>query len=82
MVQRVQWAKIHVNWSLEKWSKVLFTEESKFELFESKQRQYFRRFVGQHMAKQGILLIVKHGGGSVIVWGCFDGDKVGNLIGI
>jgi hypothetical protein len=31
-------AKKHVKWSKQKWAKVLFTDESKFELFGSKHR--------------------------------------------
>lgn len=63
----------HKDWTVEQWySKVLFTDESKFEIFSGQRRQYVRRLVGER--------IVEHGGGSVIVWGWFAGDKVGGLV--
>nr|XP_042913696.1 uncharacterized protein LOC122273754 [Parasteatoda tepidariorum] len=75
-------AKKHVTWSLEQWSKVLFTNESKFELFGSKRRQYVGRLFGERMTSQCLLPTVKHGGCSVMIWGCFAGDKVEDLIRI
>ncbi|EFN72297.1 Transposable element Tcb2 transposase, partial [Camponotus floridanus] len=37
-VKRLQWAKKHKNWSINQWKKVLFTDESKFEIFGGKRR--------------------------------------------
>lgn len=78
-LKRYQWGNKHKNWSVEQWLKVLFTDESKFEIFGSKRRQYVRRLVGERMTNQCVIPTVKHGGGSVMVWGCFAGEKVGDL---
>lgn len=78
-VKRLNWAKLHKDWTIEQWQKVLFTDESKFEIFGGKRRKYVRRLVGERMIEQAIVPTVKHGGGSVIVWGCFAGEKVGDL---
>lgn len=81
-VKRLAWAKKHKDWTIEQWYKVLFTDESKFEIFGGRRRQYVRRLVGERMIAQNIIPTVKHGGGSVLAWGCFAGDKVGNLVKI
>lgn len=36
--KRLKWAKEHANWSIEDWKKVLWTDESKFEIFGNKRR--------------------------------------------
>ena len=82
IVKRLAWAKAHKNWSLEKWKKCLFSDESKYELFGSHRRQYVRRRQGERYLPECIVPTVKHGGGSVIVWGCFGNNKVGDLIKI
>ena len=40
---------------------------------------YVRRHTGEGMIPQCVTPTVKHGAGSVIVWGCFAADKVGDL---
>jgi len=54
-VKRLQWAKTHKNWSTNQWEKVLFTDESKFEIFGGKRRQYVRRQVGERMKEQCVV---------------------------
>lgn len=80
--KRLAWAKQHKSWTPAKWKKVLFTDESKFELFGSKRRFYVRRLPGERMLEQCIQPTVKHGGGSVMVWGCFGGSSVGDIVRI
>lgn len=47
--KRLHWAKTHKHWTVEDWEKVLFTDESKFEIFGSKRRQFVRRLPGERM---------------------------------
>lgn len=82
ILKRLNWARKHKDWTIEQWSKVLFSDESKFEIFGGNRRQYVRRFVGERMSKQCVMPTVKHGGGSVMVWGCFAGNKVGDIVQI
>ena len=77
--KRLAWAKKHRNWTSEEWKSVLWTDESKFEIFGSHRRVYVRRRKGERMSAACVVPTVKHGGGSVMVWGCFAGDKVGDL---
>lgn len=77
--KRLQWAREHLHWTGEQWNSVLWSDESKFELFGSKRRKYVRRRKGERNHPQCTTPTVKHGGGSVMVWGCFAADKVGDL---
>lgn len=80
--KRLLFAQNHKNWTVDQWKSVLCTDESKFELFGNKRRQYVRRKQGERYKSQCIAPTVKHGGGSVMVWGCFSFDGVGELVKI
>lgn len=80
--KRLKWAKEHVNWTIEQWKKVLWSDESPFQIFGSKRAAHCRRMVGEKYKTECILPTVKHGGGVVQVWGCFSYDGVGSLIKI
>lgn len=67
--KRLAFAKAHVDWSEKQWSRVLFTDESKFEFFGNKRRIYVRRFANERFKNYCLKPTVKHGGGSVMVWG-------------
>lgn len=77
--KRLQWAKNHQHWTREEWKQVLWTDESKFEVFGNKRRVYVRRSKEEKMLTQCIVPTVKHGGGSVLVWGCFSLAGIGDL---
>lgn len=77
--KRLAWAMKHRHWTTEDWKKVLWTDESKFQIFGSSRRIFVRRRVGERMVPQCVTSTVKHGGGSVMVWGCFAGSRVGDL---
>lgn len=69
IIKRLSFAKKHVTWSKKKWTKVLFTDESKFELFGNNRRTFVRRIKNERFIKECITPTMKHGGGSVMVWG-------------
>ena len=60
----------------------VITDESKFEVFGSHRQMFVRRLRGEHMKSQCVTPTVMNGGRSVMVWGCFAGDKVGDLVRI
>ena len=67
--KRLRWAKEDRHW----------TDESKFEVFGSQRRTFVRRRTSEKMLEECLTASVKHGGGNVIVWGCFGAGKVGDL---
>lgn len=70
-LKRLRWAQEHKNWTVDDFKKVLWTDESKFEIFGSKRRTFVRRKTSEQMLPCCLVPTVKHGGGSVMVWGCF-----------
>ena len=77
--KRLAWATKYKHYTVDDWKKVLFTDESKFEIYFNKQRQYVRRQSNEQMLNECIKPRVKHGGGSIQVWGCFSYNGIGNL---
>ena len=68
---RVAFAKAHSlpkGWTLEKWQKVDFSDESSVELHHSR-RKYCRRPTGARMDPRFTQKTVKSGGRKIMVWG-------------
>lgn len=80
--KRMQWALTHRDWTAEDFKKVLWTDESKFQIFGSKRRTYVRRSAEEKMLPVCVVPTVKHGGGSIMVWGCFSSRGTGDLVRI
>lgn len=63
------------NW----WRTILWSDESKFNRFSSDGKMYVRRPPNQEFNPKYTIKTVKHGGGSVMVWGCFSWHGVGPI---
>ena len=74
--KRLAWAKKHKQWTSDQWKSVLWSDEAKFEIFGSK------HCVCEWMISSCVVPTVKHGGGGVMVWGCFANDTVSDLFAI
>uniref|UniRef100_A0A8R1DZK8 DDE_3 domain-containing protein n=1 Tax=Caenorhabditis japonica TaxID=281687 RepID=A0A8R1DZK8_CAEJA len=75
----VGWAKQHLSWGPREWANQTWSGESKFNLFGTDGIQWIRRPIGSRYAPQYQCPTVKHGGGSVMVWGCFSDTSMGPL---
>lgn len=73
------WAKAHFQRTLQFWRKVWYSDESKFNLFGSDGRQYCRRRAGEELLERNVVKTMKHGGGSLMVWGCISWNGTGRL---
>ncbi|CAO4373033.1 unnamed protein product [Caenorhabditis nigoni] len=78
-IARVAWARAHLHWGRQDWANHVFSDESKFNLFGTDGIKWIRRPVGCRFDPSYQLQTVKHGGGSVMVWGCFSGTSIGPL---
>ena len=58
--KRLGWAKKHEQWTLDRWKSVLWSDQSKYEMFGSKRRVFV-------MNSASVVPTVKHGGGGVMV---------------
>ena len=77
--KRLEFARRHKMQPLSFWNKVLWTDETKINLFGSDGKQKVWRKPGQALKSCNLLPTVKHGGGSVMAWGAMSAAGVGNL---
>ena len=64
---RREWAKQFVDWSDEDWAGIIFSDESKFNLFGSDGREWCWRRQGQALDDRYMQKKVKHEGGNIMV---------------
>lgn len=76
--KRLEFAKKYINKDFDFWKDVVFTDESKFNIFKSDGKVNVWRRAGEEYNIQNLQATVKHGGGSVMVWGCVTAGGVGN----
>ena len=78
---RLEFARLHINWTARQWSHIIFSDESRFLIHRSDGRLYVRRMVGEEFNENCVQSIVKHGGGGIVVWGCISRKGMGILEG-
>ena len=62
------------------WHSVIFSDESKFNLFGSDGKRYVWRKRNTELETNHVRVTVKHGGGNRMVWGCMAASGVGNRV--
>ena len=65
--KRFTWAKKHEQWTSDRWKSVLWSDESKCEIFGSNCHVFVRRRVGKRMISACVVPTVKYGGGGMMV---------------
>jgi len=75
--RRLEFAKKYENWTIEDWSRVIWSDESKFKIFGSDGKQYYWKYPNEPLNQFHVKPTVKFGGGSVMIWGCFTSRGVG-----
>ena len=76
---RLEFAKKYQRWTPQQWGKILWSDESKFMMFSSDGKKSVRRPKGKRTDAKHMVPTVKHGGGNIMVWGCFSRNGVGPL---
>lgn len=74
---RLNFAYKYLNWTPKKWEKVLFSDESQFMIFKNKGSTFVRRPNHERLNPKYVQPTVKHGGGSVMIWGCMSANVLG-----
>ncbi|GFY26184.1 transposable element Tc1 transposase [Trichonephila clavipes] len=79
-LQRRQWCRTHRQWTPQQWQQVIWSDESTFTLFQTTGRVYVWRMPEEAFAPECIVPTVKHGGGSLMVWGAISWHGLGPLV--
>ncbi|GFW62473.1 transposable element Tcb1 transposase [Trichonephila clavipes] len=79
-LQRRQWCRTHRLWTLQQWQQVIWSDKSTFTLFQTTGRVYVWRTPKEAFAPECIVPTVKHGGGSLMVWGAISWRGLGPLV--
>jgi transposase len=77
--ERLAFAKSHKDWTLDDWKRVIFSDETKINRFGSDGRVWSWCRDGDPLRPRDVKQTVKHGGGSLMVWGCITSEGVGYL---
>jgi hypothetical protein len=77
--KRLDFAKANINKTMDFWENIIFSDESKFNIFGSDGRKFVWKKCNAELDKQNLQPTVKHGGGHVMVWGCMSYNGVGQL---
>lgn len=77
--KRLEFAREHANKTNAFWETVIFSDETKINLFGSDGRDKVWRKKNTALKIENVCPTVKHGGGNVLLWGCMSANGVGNL---
>ena len=76
----LEFAKIHLKDFQTMRNKILWSDETKIELFGVNARRHVWRKPGTAHHQANTIPTVKHGGGSIMLWGCFSAARTGTLV--
>ena len=82
MPAHLEFAKMRLKDSQSMRNKILCSDETKTELFGVNARHHVWRKPGTAHHQANTILTVKHGGGSIMLWGCFSTAGTGRLVRI
>lgn len=77
---RLAYAKRHLDKPESFWNNILWTDETKIELFGHNQKRFTWRKKNTAFHQKNILPTVKFGGGSIMLWGCVASSGTGNIV--
>ena len=76
---RLSFAHKYRHWTVHDWKMVIWSDETKINRFGSDGKVWVWKRKGERLSDRTTTPTVKHGGGSVMVWGCMGWNGVGIL---
>lgn len=80
--RRLHFCKTHKNWTVDDWKRVIWSDETKVNRYQSDGKEYYWHRPHDRIQKHHVKETMKHGGGSIMVWGCFTWWNIGPLVRI
>jgi len=77
--RRLAWALEHRDWTVDDWSKVIWSDEASICLGKLAQRRYVLRSPQEKYDHDNLVPAFKNHKQSAMVWGCFFGTTLGPL---
>lgn len=78
--KRLEWCQARKNWDLEKWSKIIWSDECSVEVKGTSKRVFVWRKPGERFLPDCLTPTFKSGRVSIMMWGCFIGNRLGPLV--
>jgi hypothetical protein len=70
VMARLAFARSHLDWTLNDWERVIWSDETKISRFGSDGRLYGWKRSTEKLQPKHVKQTIKHGGASLVVWGC------------
>ena len=80
ITKRLLFARGHRNWTVDDWKKVIWSDETKINRYMSDGIKWCWRQPHQRFLMKNVEGIIKHGGGSPMIWGCMTNQGVGDYV--
>jgi hypothetical protein len=77
MQKRLAWAKAHQHWTSDDWRRMVFSDETKINVWGSDGCKYYWKRPDDKLQFHRLDLTVKGNNGSVMMWGCITYDGPG-----
>ena len=77
---RLEYANRNLGKDYSYWKRVIWSDETKLELFGHRNVAFVWRKKGEAHNPKNTVPTVKHGGGNIMLWGCFSASGTGNLV--
>ena len=78
-IARMEFAVRHKDWTVDDWCKVVWSDETKINHLGSDGREWCWKYRGESLSNRTCQPTVKHGGRSLMVWGCMTAGGIGYL---
>ncbi|KAG1046893.1 hypothetical protein G6F43_010637 [Rhizopus delemar] len=75
--KRLSWCMAHKDWTIDDWKRVIWSDLTKINKFNSDGRTWAWIRSGESLKSHHVKMIVKHGGGSIMLWSAITYAGVG-----